>query len=169
MLIMAGDNLFETYQRSAFRLETRQIYHIPDEQDQFHQFLRGEPGGVDEDSLEWEALVRANVVAGKTMQRAKLVRRPFTDYTRWLMADGVPYNINAGEDYRIVDITERELDLPDLDFWLFDESIVMLLHFNEDDTFREQEILENPPGLEQYLTWRDYALEHSVPFSEYRT
>ncbi|WP_328593159.1 DUF6879 family protein [Lentzea tibetensis] len=77
----------------------------------------------------------------------------------------MPRNTEAGEDYRIVDITDRQLDLPDLDFWLFDESIVLLIHFNDDDTFREREILESPPDLAKYLGWRDYALEHSVPFS----
>lgn len=162
------DDLFETYERSAFRLETRQVYKVEREQEYFQKYLRGEPYDDEEFSAEWSALVRGNVAAGKTMQRAKLVRRPYTDYSRWLMTMGVPRNVENGEDYRIVDVTDRELDLPDQDFWLFDESIVLLIHFNDDDTFRGREVLENPPDLDQYLKWRDYALAHSVPFSEYR-
>lgn len=163
-----GSDLFETYERSAFRLETRQIYNMPNEQERFHKFLRGEPYDDEVDSRGWISLVAANTAAGKTMQRAKLVRRPYTDYTRWLLTMGVPRNSKAGEDYRIVDITDRELDLPAQDFWLFDESTVLLLNFNDDDTFKGREVLENPPDLAKYLAWRDYALAHSVPFSEYR-
>ncbi|GLZ34228.1 hypothetical protein Lesp02_64150 [Lentzea sp. NBRC 105346] len=162
-----SNGLFETYTRSAFRLETRQIYNMPNEQENFNKFLRGEPYDDMKYSTDWRNLVSANIAAGKTMQRAKLVRRPYTDYTRWLLTIGVPRNTKAGEDYRIVDITDRELDLPDLDFWLFDESTVLLLHFNDDNTLRDREVLENPPDLAKYLAWRDYALEHSVPFSEY--
>src|SRR5688572_15085767 len=121
MLIVPPEkNLFETFERSAFRLETRQIYNIPEEMEMVQHFLRGEPYDDEEYSRDWLDLIKTNIAAGKTMQRAKLVRRPFTDYTRWLMTMGVPENIEAGEDYRIVDTTDRKLDLPDLDYWLFD-------------------------------------------------
>src|SRR5215470_7889621 len=44
------------------------------------------------------------------LQRLKVVRRPFTEYTRFLFAWAIPGNVEAGEDYRILDLTEKSLD-----------------------------------------------------------
>jgi hypothetical protein len=85
-----------------------------------------------------------------------------------LFAWAIPGNSAAGEDYRIVDVTDRELELPEQDFWLFDERTVALLNFNPDGTLRDREQVEDA-DVSQYLRWRDLALAESVPFSEYRT
>ena len=158
--------LFEKCRRSAFRLETLQVYTIPSERATFEKFLAGEqmPDGF---NAGWNSLVRTWVAAGKTIQRAKIVRRPLTDYTRYLLSWGVPRNSAAGEDYRILDLTDRSADLPGQDFWLFDDETVMLLDFRSDGTLRGRE-LADPADLDQYRHWRDRALAEAVPWSEYR-
>jgi hypothetical protein len=163
----ASGALFRDFKRSAFRLETLQTYTIPRDQASFEQFLAAEPK-PDEYNTTWEASVRQNVRAGKVMQRAKVIRRPFTDYTRYLLVWAIPGNVAAGEDYRILDLTDRSLDLPDQDFWLFDDETVLLLNFNPDGTLRDRE-LADPAELNQYRRWRDLALAEAVPFGEYRT
>ena len=160
-------DFFENFTKSAFRLETHQVYTIPSEAERVRRFLAGQPKDY-EHSLEWRRRVQETTSAGKTMTRAKIVRRPFTDYTRYLMEWGVPRNVRAGEDYRILDLTDREVDLPQQDFWLFDETTVLLLNFNPDGTLRDRELLESPPDIDQYLKWRDLALAEAVPFGEYR-
>ncbi|WP_200797473.1 DUF6879 family protein [Streptoalloteichus hindustanus] len=159
-----GDYL-RNFVRSAFRLETRQVYTIASEAERVRRFLAGQPKD-DESAQQWVGLVRSNISAGKTMTRAKIVRRPFTDYTRYLMEWGVPRNVRAGEDYRILDLTDREVDLPQQDFWLFDETTVLLLNFNPDGTPRNPELVESA-DIGQYLRWRDLALAEAVPFAEY--
>ncbi|NYI87952.1 hypothetical protein HNR02_001275 [Amycolatopsis endophytica] len=158
--------LFREFERSAFRLETLQTYTIPRDQASYGLFLAGEPKPEDY-NLTWQASVRQHVVAGRTMQRAKVVRRPFSDYTRYLFAWAIPGNIAAGEDYRILDLTDRELGLPSQDFWLFDDETVLLLNFNPDGTLRDRE-LADPADLDLYRRWRDLALAEAVPFGEYR-
>lgn len=59
------------------------------------------------------------------------------------------------------------LNLPEQDFWIFDESTAVLLNFRLDGTLRDRETAD-PTELPKYLRWRDIALENSVPFSEYR-
>lgn len=157
--------LFRDFKQSAFRLETLPTYTISRDQPSYEKFLAGEPK-PDDYNATWEASVRQHVAAGKTMQRAKVVWRPFTDYTRYLFAWAVPGNVAAGEDYRILDLTDRELDLPRLDFWLFDDAAVLLLHYNPDGTLRDRE-LADPSELDQYRRWRDLALAEAVPFGEY--
>jgi hypothetical protein len=169
-VILSGDDmgaLFRDFKRSAFRMETQQVYTMPNEQDNLRRFLAGEPQ-PESHNASWKDTVRQNIAAGKTMQRLKVVRGPFTDYTRFLFAWAIPANVEAGEDYRILDLTDRSLDLPDQDFWLFDETTVALLNFNEDGTLRNRE-LADLSELEKYFHWRDLALAESVPFLEYRT
>ena len=156
---------FHTFERSAFRLEVHQVYTMPREQERFEQFLRGEETPPSFNTA-WHDTIRSNIAAGKTMTRVKLVRRPYTDYTRWLMGTGVPRNVEAGEEYRIIDITEREVDLPEQDFWMFDDKRVVNLNYRPDGTQINRELLESP-DLEQYHRWRDLALKESIPFSEY--
>jgi hypothetical protein len=158
--------LFRDFKHSAFRLETHQTYTMPAETANVARFLRGEPKPADHNKA-WHESIRANLAAGKTMQRVKLVHRPLTDYTRCLFAWAIPGNTAAGEDYRIVDVTDHAVDLPEQDFWLFDGHTVALLNFNPDGTLRDRDLVEGA-DVSQYLHWRDVALSESVPFSEYR-
>ncbi len=159
--------MFKNYERSAFRMETHQVYTIPREQPTFRMFLAGEDKPEDFGAA-WHELIRKNVAAGKTMQRVKFVRRPFTEYTRYLMSWGVVANSAAGEDYRILDTTDRTIDIPEQDYWIFDEATVVLLNFNPDGTLIDRQFAD-PAGLDKYLYWRDVALPEAVPFGEYRT
>jgi hypothetical protein len=114
----------------------------------------------------WHKTVRAAVAAGKTIGRVRVVRQPLTEYQRYQFDWGVPGNIEAGEDIRVLDLTELELDLPRQDFWLFDDSLVVDLNFNTDGTLVNVDQLENP-DLGTYLRWRQTALSHAVSFGEY--
>ncbi|CRK58703.1 hypothetical protein [Alloactinosynnema sp. L-07] len=96
----------------------------------------------------------------------KVVRRPFTDYTRYAFAWGIPRNIEHGEDIRILDATGLTLDLPADDFWLFDDTEVLRLTYREDGTLISRELLADPP-IEKYRQWQRVALERSVPFEDY--
>lgn len=157
--------IFRGFSKSAFRLETHQVYSMPDEREDFERFLAGLPARPD-DNHEWHERVRAYVAAGKTIQRAKVVRRPLTDYTRYLLAEGIPENVKAGEDYRIIEVRDEETGLPDQDFWLFDDRVVVHLDYEPDGTQCGRELVDEP-DLAKYLRWRDLALRRGVPFDEW--
>jgi hypothetical protein len=156
--------LFRDFTTSAFRLELRQTYRITEEQDRLAKFLAGEPKPMVD--APWRRTVKAKTEAGAAMLRAKVVRRPLTDYTRFLLAWGIPDNIEAGERYRIVDDTDRDLDLPDHDFWLFDDEHVVRLDFAADGRFLGRGLVEDP-DLGRYRAWRDGALSHGVSFDDW--
>jgi uncharacterized protein DUF6879 len=141
-------------------------YAMPNEQDNLRRWRAGEPK-PEGHNAGWKRTVQANVSAGKVMQRVKVVRRPFTEYTRFLFAWAIPGNVETGEDYRILDLTNRSLDIPKQDFWIFDESTVALLNFNPDGTLKGRE-LADPSEIEKYLRWRCLTLSESVPFRDYK-
>jgi hypothetical protein len=159
--------LFRDFKSSAFRMETHPVYTMAGEQAGLARFLAGESKPEGHNS-GWRDTVRRNLDAGKTMRRVKVVRRPFTDYTRFLFAWAIPGNVEAGEDYRILDVSDRAVGIPEQDFWVFDESTAVLLNFNADGTLRDRELVDSS-DVGKYLYWRDIALAESVTFGEYRT
>ena len=157
---------FTNFQHSAFRLEAHQTYTMPGEVDDLARYRAGEsvPDGF---NAEWHQKIRAQVAAGRSLQRAKVVRRPLTEYTRYLFDWAIPGNVDAGEDYRIVDLTDVDNPgLPEQDFWFFDDTTVVLMNYRADGTQISRELLENPDP-EQFRGWRDLALTLGVPFKEY--
>ncbi|MFJ2607518.1 MULTISPECIES: DUF6879 family protein [unclassified Streptomyces] len=168
---MDGDEwgaYFRDFKRSAFRLEVQQTYTMPAEADRVRRFLAGEPM-PDRSKWPWHETIRGHVAAGRTMARAKVVRRPLTPYSRYLFEWAIPGNVAAGEDYQIVDVTEGAVPgLPEQDFWLFDETTVVHLNYRPDGTQINRELIQNP-DIGKYLAWRDLALESAEPFSVYRT
>ncbi|WP_327413803.1 DUF6879 family protein [Streptomyces sp. NBC_01233] len=157
---------FRDFKRSAWRLEVQPTYTMPAEAESLARFLRGEPK-PETHNAAWHGTVRAAVEAGKSFGRVRVVRQPLTDYQRYQFAWGVPGNIQAGEDIQVLDLTGRDLDLPDQDFWMFDESTMVHLNYRPDGTQINRELIESP-DLSKYLRWRDVALENAVPFGEYR-
>lgn len=159
----AFGKVFDSYERSAWRFEAQPVYTIPGEL--LARFLAGgpEPPSFNED---WHQDVRSWVAAGKTIGRARVVRRPLTDYQRYQLAWGIPGSVSAGEDIRILDLTEGDLGLPDQDFWVFDESKVVRLNFNPNGTLFNIELVDNP-DLSRYLDWKDTAMKHAVTLTEW--
>jgi hypothetical protein len=157
---------FSDFASSAFRLELRQIYTMPDEEEDLAAFEQGQLPPPDY-HYGWLDTVAAAVSAGKTMRRVRVVTRPLSFYTKWEFVWGFAYNVAAGEDIRILDVTDQPaLELPEHDFWLFDERTVVELLYRPDGSQIARELVEQP-NLDRYLTWRDAAWKAAVPFSDY--
>lgn len=153
------------FQQSAFRLEARQTYNVETEQADLARFLAGEPK-LAERHEAWYKRVRDSVALGKTFTKVKILREPLTDYQRYSLAWAMPDSVAAGMEYRVIEIADREVGLPDLDFWLYDDAIVVVLDFYDDDSPKGAELFES--DIDQYRRWRDIAVKESIPFSEYR-
>src|SRR4051812_21278257 len=78
----AFDDVFRTFERSAFHLEVEDSYHTPEESEPFRKFLNGEP-----DDFAWHRpwldLTREATGSGRSVQRVRVVSVPHADYTRW--------------------------------------------------------------------------------------
>lgn len=162
----AWSRYFRDFACSAFRLETHQVYTMPGEADELRRFRAGEmpPVGYHYGWLDTVAEARRS---GKTMRRVRVVRRPLTDYVRYEFSWGFVYNVEAGEDIRVLDVTEQPGPaLPDHDFWLFDEVTVVKLLYRPDGTQIGRELVEDP-DLDAYRGWRDAAWRAAVPFRDF--
>jgi hypothetical protein len=153
----------EHFERTAFRLETLAEYNVPQEAEMLAAFKRGEPVNLPDDH-PWLVRVRQHVQSGKLMRRVRVVRTPLSDYLRMEMS-WYPKSVEAGEDIRIADLDDhQELTVCTQDFWLFDESVVVTLRYDDQGRFLGT---GTPASSESYLEQRDLALAHSMELSAY--
>lgn len=163
----AFDDLFRTFERTAFHLEVQDSYHTPSEAGPFQLFLNGQ-----HDDLAWHQpwldLVREASNAGRTITRARVVTVPHGDYTRWGLVIA-EHNIAAGEDVRwlprhLVAADEISAD----DFWLFDDNRVVFTVFAPDGRFEGGAATTDPVIVRHCQTVRDRVWRDAIPHNEYR-
>ena len=168
-MLLDGDEwrrTFDAYERDAWRWEAQPGYTMPKEAENVARFLRGEPK-PDHHNARWHERVQGYVTSGRTIGRVRVVRQPLTDYQRYQFSWGIPGNIAAGEDIRILDVTQEDYGLPlsGTDWWMFDETRLVQLNYRPDGTQINREMFEG--DIAPYLEWKRIAIAHSVPFSEY--
>lgn len=154
---------FLEFNRSAWRWEHQPAYHIGYESGQFDDFLAGHPRPPTENSDlgSWMSQVRRQVNEGKTVGRVRVVDEPLTDYQRWMQWMD-RWNREAGEtiDY----LTRRSAlhhGLPAAggdEWWLFDDSRLVLMHHDEHGRRIAVELLVDEPEVEQARRWRTLAI-----------
>ncbi|WP_234347345.1 DUF6879 family protein [Streptomyces specialis] len=156
--------VFETFERTAFRLETLAVYDVEEERKEFEDFLAGKPLPPEWSDNPW---VRSMTDLGKSVARVHVLRSPLTDYLRFELA-AYPGNIAAGEKIGIIDLAQRDVrGLPDHDFWIFDDSAVYRMHYADSGAFIGAEQLPQS-RVAEYRGYRDTALAHAIPFEEYQ-
>ncbi len=156
---------FDAFQHTAFRLETYLEYDVSSEHEEYEQFLASGSLHIPDDD-QWLARVRHFRAAGRWVGRVHVLRRPLTDYLRYEFAV-YRHSVAAGEDVRILDLTgQPDPDLPGQDFWLFDDTSVVRMDYDERGTQLGRELLEDADPA-PYVEWQRIALAHSQPFEEY--
>ncbi|MFC9682664.1 DUF6879 family protein [Streptomyces sp. NPDC056948] len=158
--------LFETFEHSAWHLETRRGYASDREDLGFEEFLATGEAPSDLDS-DWCQNIRQQTAAGKYVGRVRVVDHPPTDGQRFLLSYA-RVNEATGEDARNLWRADADqVHLPAEDFWLFDSRLVAVLRFDDQDVFHDVEIITEPAEVLRYCQVRDAAVHASVPYDEF--
>ncbi|MGW1172456.1 DUF6879 family protein [Kitasatospora sp. NPDC002543] len=156
--------LFDGFQLEAFRLETLDDYGKSGSVDAYQAFLAGEPQPADYNAV-WLTRVRRNTDAGRRMYRVHVLTRPLTRYLQFELGWGYRTNATAGEEFFILDITDKPNPLEGVpDFWMFDESRTVSMAYDNEGGFLGA---EEEPDAQKWLRLRDAALSHAEPFAEW--
>lgn len=161
----AWDAKFRDFRSEAWRLETLPEYHVSQEDDEMRAFLAGERIDPHAYSNEYTDDLKRVRAEGKSKGRVHVVTRPLSTYLGYEFMYYRPHAW-AGEDIRIMDVTDRENPLAGVqDFWMFDRSEVVLMHYESDGTQISREVFEG--DVSPFLEYQRIALAESVPFEEY--
>ncbi|MDQ3275207.1 MAG: hypothetical protein M3Q39_09325 [Actinomycetota bacterium] len=117
----------------------------------------------------WLDMLREATAEGRRFARVRLVTLPLTDYSRF----GVwcaQFTNGAGEDIRYLTRDKAEAaGLPSHDYWLFDSSKLLRMHFDDDNAFLGGEVVEDAVEIVQHNYWRDAAWHHAVRRDDFAT
>lgn len=164
------NNLIATFKHDAVHLEMRDVYATTVERERFRKWLSGEqldPVAEAEWWRPWRTMMRANMDAGKTMRRLRIVSEPVTEYIRFEWAD-TEQLVKAGEEVRWLPRRHASaLMLPGNDFWLFDGETVAFTHFSGNGEVLDYEMTADPDIVAQCMASFETAWSISVPHAEY--
>jgi hypothetical protein len=161
-----GRYIDERLTQSAFRLELLDSYEVEADGDDFARYLRGEPDPTVERKQPWLDRLRREREAGILNQRVHVLSTPLTDYLRYECEWGYGPNAAAGEDIRIVDLTERAAPsgLVDHDFWLIDDRYAIRMHYDAEGRFLGAEPIAEAQ-LPRYQRAREAAVAAGEPLA----
>lgn len=159
--------LFRNVEHTAYRLEVRTSYGIPEEDEPYRRFLEGADPGLGWFE-PWLELMREETGKGKRVERVRVIDEPPSDYLRFELW-GTPYNLAAGEDIRYLARAQAAaLQLPAYDYWLFDSRTVARLQFGDHDRFQGVLLSDDPADVLRHVQWQGAAWHHAITFDTYQ-
>lgn len=162
------NSLCRGIKRSFVHLGTRDAYGTEVELPHMAKWRRGEPddfGWLD----WWLEMVRGHHAAGRTCRRARIVSEPLSDYQRWTMTHADVF-LDAGEDIRYLPRPRlATVPLPGSgDFYVFDDELVLFLHYAGDGTNASFEITANARTVRTCREAFETVWGQATAFREYR-
>jgi hypothetical protein len=158
-------------QRSAVHLEMRDSYMLDDPE--FIAWQHGKRLDRDDRASWWHGWHDAVAMAtarGVVVRRARIVSEPLHDYV-WYEHDLTYGNLAAGEQVRWLPRRQtKDLALPGLDFWVFDDEVVHFHHFTGDGQLAEfgEEIVRDPALVKHCASAFEAVWDRAIPHQEYR-
>ncbi|MGC5342343.1 DUF6879 family protein [Streptomyces sp. DT171] len=158
-----GD-LFDSFEREVFRLETLDDYSRSGNTDAYRAFMAGD-GQPEDYNAHWVEELRTHTGRGKRDYRVHVLTRPLTDYLRFELGRGYRKNMTGEEEFFILDVTNRANPLEGVpDFWLFDSEHAAAMRYDDRGAFLGAAVA--PPGeVADFIGHRDKALAHAEPFT----
>ena len=152
---------------SAVHLEMRDAFTPEDPE--YLQWLAGEPIDWAANHPSWMTLVRSAVARGVRMRRARIASEPLAPFIRFEHEMTGPMNVAAGEQVRWLPRRQAtDIALPGNDFWLFDDRLVRVNHFDGEGRILDQEITDNAAVVKLCSSAFEAVWERAIPHGEYR-
>jgi len=159
--------LFRAARRSAVHLEMRDSY-TPSDAD-WQEWRDGGRFDPAERWRDWFELIRDTTTRGVSVRRARIVSEPVTDYIRFEYCVTADHNIAAGEQVRWL-ARHRAADLlvPAVDFWAFDEAVVVFNHFDGNGDWVREERRDDADLARAWAAAFEAVWERATPHADYR-
>ncbi|MYT76867.1 hypothetical protein YW3DRAFT_00160 [Streptomyces sp. MnatMP-M77] len=135
-------DLIRSAERSAVHLEMRDVYAVPNENEQFAAWRQGHQLDPDDRDSWWRPsldVVQEITAKGVRIRRARIVGEPPSEYIRYEHSFTFT-NVAAGEEVRwLPRRLASGIALPGNDFWLFDDALVQFNVFDGEGRWVETE------------------------------
>lgn len=163
--------LMESCRRSAVHLETRDVYGVADEDEDFAAWKAGRRYDLADRSSWWNSFhdtVADAVGRGVVMRRARVVSEPVADYIRFEHSC-TPQNIAAGEEVRwLPRRLASDLLIPGNDLWIFDDQLIRFSLFSGDGAFVEDVMEDAADVVKRHVEAFEAVWTRAIPHEDYR-
>ncbi|MFG2141383.1 DUF6879 family protein [Streptomyces sp. NPDC048650] len=163
------NRLIEAVAHDAFHLELRDDYSVPLEDGPYEKWLAGVVDNGFMDS--WLSMIRRLTQEGKIVRRVRVVTEPHTPYIHW-EHETTPLNEGAGEQIRWLPRQELpeglSFPLGGKDWWLLDDKLLAVGHFDDDGRVLGSEVIDNPETVAECVRVRDLLWDSAIQHSEYK-
>ncbi|RKN09659.1 DUF6879 family protein [Streptomyces radicis] len=157
---------FKNFRHEAWRLEALPQYLMPQEEEELRAFRAGKRIDPHTVTSSYADRLRRQAAEGRPQGRVHIVTRPLSEYLRFEFSRYYTVHALAGENIRILDVTEGPNPLAGVqDFWMFDRSEVVLMNYEPDGRQINRQVYEGDPA--PFIEYQRIAVEASVPFEEY--
>jgi len=161
---------FESFERSAFRLETLDTYSVEEEKASFAAYLAGDPLPPPNLGVQWTSFLEKAKSAGKVITRVRLIPAKLTPYLKYEFDWWYAYNAKAGENILVVKSSEiGKFVSPERlsDFWLFDDQLLYDLSYDTTGNFLGAELNENADELKERCLLAEELCGNGLPLIQF--
>lgn len=161
--------LYDNIKHRSLRLETRQTYAVPWEDESRAAWLRGDPEPpLSEAGVQHLAECTAVADSGRHTTRVRFVELPMTEYSAREFTWAYPRNTAAGEEINVIDRAEHpEFDHVREDFVVFDDTALMYYRYTADDQLTGYEFSDDPAVVAEHLALAEEVLSVAIPFPQW--
>lgn len=162
--------LSERHTHDLIRIETLDTYLSASDGDEFDRFRRGDPEPDRASKAGWLNKLREDTARGREWRRVRVIQPPPTEYVRYECEWGYTDNSAAGEDVRVLDLSNAP-DGADLltrvgDFYLVDGIYAAAMDYDERGAYRTAIPIEGPLA-DAYRYIAAAAWNMSEPFTSW--
>lgn len=160
--------LYQGITNRALRLETRQRYAVPWEDEGLAAWRRGEPEPRTQQTDNTMETLRLATESGQRIGRVRFVELPMTEYTRHEFEVAYPRTTEAGEEIHVLDrALHPEFDHVREDFVVFDDTSVMWYRYTAEDILTGYDYTEEPDVVRDCIALAEEVRAAAVPYREF--
>lgn len=165
-----GALIDQHHQRDLLRVQTRDEYNVGSDGEDYRRYLAGEAEPTWSRKGPWLDHLRSLIESGKTWRNVHVLQTPLSSYLRYACEWGYAYNVTAGQDIRILELSSGDLFtwLTDVgDFWVIDDSEVVQMHYDDGGRFVGADVIDDHDSAALHRSVAGLLWRQAQPFTEW--
>ena len=151
-----------------FRLEALPEYDVSEDREAFEKWKNGDNKFTEYEG--WFNLLKAAAEKGMSVQRVRVVRSP-SEYLKYEI-DLWKVSRNFGEQAMFLEEEKyqkifQEFGLESKDFWLFDDKLLIVFHYDQKGSLVEEELITDKGIVSKYLELKKKLIENSLSMTPF--
>jgi len=164
------EEAWKNSRKAIFRLEIIPEYNVPEDVILFENGKQGK-FEFDADARKWLHNLKSTKERNVNIQRVRVVPLPFPEYIKYEI-EFWKHSIPNGEEIFFLESKEYEniiknLDFEPKDFWLFDDEILIIFHYDETGNFVKEKLISNEEMIKKHAELKKELLKRAIPMEEF--